>query len=127
MNLLLKGTYMKKSCFRECWRKFWKVVTNDICCCKNWCKTIRTKWPGDCIIKKLWEVSSNINEVIKAVLNLFFFFFNDKILKKQKKKKKKQRENSRQDKQNLRQNKNNSRKIKKNLTQNKTHCKIKKS
>ena len=83
MNLLLKGTYMKKSCFRECWRKFWKVVTNDICCCKNWCKTIRTKWPGDCIIKKLWEVSSNINEVIKAVLNLFFFF-HDKILHAQK-------------------------------------------
>ena len=57
-------------------------MTNDIFCCKNWCKTIRTKWPGDCIIQKLWEVSSNINKVIKAVLNLFFF--HDKILHAQK-------------------------------------------
>ena len=60
-------------------------MTNDIFCCKNWCKTIRTKWPGDCIIKKLWEVSSNINKVIKAVLNLFFFMIRFYTHKKHKK------------------------------------------
>ena len=25
----------------------------------KWCKRIRTKRPGDCIIKKLWEVQWN--------------------------------------------------------------------
>ena len=42
-------------------------------------------------IYKFIHESSNINEVIRAVLNIFFFFFYEKILQAQKKHKKAQK------------------------------------
>ena len=44
------GCY-EKSFFRKCWvRRFKKIVKNDICWCKSWCKTTRNKRTGSCIL-----------------------------------------------------------------------------
>ena len=40
-------------------------MKNDICWCKNWCITIRTKTPGGCIIKKYEKYLQNLKYNVK--------------------------------------------------------------